>query len=31
MAIKNYTTKVSVFQTVGKIQVILADHGARKS
>lgn len=30
MAIKNYTTKVSVLQTVGEIQVILATHGARK-
>ena len=30
MAIKNYTTKISVPQTVGEIQVILATHGARK-
>lgn len=30
MAIKNYTTKISVLQTVGEIQVILATHGARK-
>lgn len=30
MAIKNYTTKVSTFQTLGEIQGTLAEHGARK-
>lgn len=30
MAIKNYSTKVSTFQTLGEIQGKLAEHGARK-
>lgn len=30
MAIKNYTTKVDVFQSLGEIQASLAQHGARK-
>lgn len=30
MAIKNYTTKVDVYQSLGEIQASLAQHGARK-
>ena len=30
MPIKNYTTKISAFHTVGEIQGILAAHGAKK-
>ena len=30
MAIKNYTTKVDVFVSIGEIQASLARHGARK-
>lgn len=30
MAIKNYTTTVSVYQSLGEIQGALASHGARK-
>ena len=30
MAIKNYTTKVDVYQSMGEIQASLAQHGARK-
>lgn len=30
MPIKNYTTKIPAVQTVGEIQGLLAEHGARK-
>ena len=30
MAIKNYTTTIDVYQSLGEIQGALASHGARK-
>ena len=30
MAIKNYTTSIDVYKSLGEIQVALASHGARK-
>jgi len=30
MALLNYTTKIGVHETLGQIQQILVDHGARK-
>ena len=30
MAIKNYTTTVDVYKSLGEIQAALASHGARK-